>query len=197
MGLVGYSGSGKTTLMHLLTGFYTISSGSILVDGQDIKDIKLTSLRRHIAMIPQDTALFHRTLMENIRYANLEASDEMVMEAAKKAHAHNFIMELPDGYQTMVGERGLRLSGGQRQRIAIARAFLKDAPILLLDEATSALDTATEMAIYHSLQALMQGRTVIVIAHRLSTIKSMDTIVLMDKGEILEKGSHNELLKLK
>ena len=135
--------------------------------------------------------------MENIRYGNLDASDEMVIEAAKQAHAHNFIMELPEGYHTMVGERGLRLSGGQRQRIAIARAFLKNAPILLLDEATSALDTATEMAIYNSLQVLMKGRTVMVIAHRLSTIKAMDTIVVMEKGRIVEQGSHTELLALK
>lgn len=194
VGLVGYSGSGKTTLMHLLTGFYTVGSGRIMIDQQSLDAVELASLRRHIAMIPQDTALFHRTLKENIRYGDLEASDEMVIAAAKKAHAHEFIIELPDRYDTMVGERGLRLSGGQRQRIAIARAFLKNAPILLLDEATSALDTATEQAIYDSLQALMRGRTVIVIAHRLATIKSLDRIIVMDKGAIVEQGTHSELL---
>ena len=196
VGLVGYSGSGKTSLMHLLLGFYKPGSGEIKLDGQSIIDVKLSALRRYIAMIPQDTALFHRSLRENIRYGDLSASDEAVEEAAKKAHAHEFIMQLPDGYETMVGERGLKLSGGQRQRIAIARAFLKNAPVLLLDEATSALDTVTEQAIYSSLQALMDGRTVIVIAHRLSTIKSMDRIIVMDKGHIVEQGKHHELISL-
>ena len=197
VGLVGYSGSGKTTLLHLLLRFLPVIEGTICIDGQDISQISLASLRESVAMIPQNTTLFHRSIHDNICYGNTEATRESVISAAKKAHAHEFIMMLPDGYDTMVGERGGKLSGGQCQRIAIARAFLKDAPILLLDEATSSLDTVTERAIYDSLQALMQGRTTIVIAHRLSTIKAMDRILVLHEGKIIEQGSHRALIAQK
>ncbi len=194
VGLVGYSGSGKTTLLHLLLRFLPVIDGQICIDGQDIRTVSLESIRQHIAMIPQDTTLFHRSVLDNICYGNASASRKSVEQAAKKAHAHDFIMQLPQGYDTVVGERGGKLSGGQRQRIAIARAFLKDAPILLLDEATSSLDTVTERAIYESLQDLIQGRTTVVIAHRLSTIKSMDRIIVLDSGTVVEQGSHRYLI---
>ena len=196
IGLVGSSGAGKSTLVSLLLRFYDIDSGTISIDGQDIAKVTQNSLRKNIAVIPQDTSLFHRTLMENIRYGRLDASDEDVIEAAKKAHIHNFVMQLPDQYETMVGERGVKLSGGQRQRIAIARAILKDAPILILDEATSALDSESEKLIQDSLKTLMEGKTVIAIAHRLSTIAHLDRIIVMDDGKIVEDGTHDELLKL-
>ena len=194
VGLVGYSGSGKTTLMQLLLRFFSIQEGGIYIDGQNIKHVTLDSLRQHIVMVPQDSQLFHRSILENIRYGNLEATDEEVITACKNAHAHDFIKMLPDGYATMVGERGLKLSGGQRQRLAIARAFLKDAPIVLMDEATSALDTVTERAIYQSMQKLLRKKTAIVIAHRLSTIKSLDKIIVLDQGAIVEMGSHDMLI---
>lgn len=195
VGLVGYSGSGKTTMLHLLLRFLPIIDGKICIDGQDISKVSLASIREHISMIPQDTTLFHRTIHDNIAYGQTGASRASVEEAAKKAHAHDFILQLPQGYDTVVGERGGKLSGGQRQRIAIARAFLKDAPILLLDEATSSLDTVTERAIYESLQDLIQGRTTVVIAHRLSTIKSMDRIIVLDSGTVVEQGSHRALIE--
>lgn len=194
VGLVGYSGSGKTTLLHLMLRFLPVMKGSVYIDGQDIRQVSLASIRQHITMIPQDTTLFHRSVHDNICYGNTQATREQVVRAAKKAHAHDFIMQLPHGYDTTVGERGGKLSGGQRQRIAIARAFLKDSPILLLDEATSSLDTVTERAIYESLQDLLKGRTTVVIAHRLSTIKSMDKIIVLNKGEIVEQGSHRYLI---
>ncbi len=194
VGLVGFSGSGKTTLLHLLLRFYTPDAGEILIDGHDIQKVTVSSLRRNVAMIPQDSTLFHRTILENIRYGRVSATDEEVIKAAKKANAHEFITQLPKGYDTMVGSKGVNISGGQRQRIAIARAFLKDAPILLLDEATSALDSVTERSVYAGLAKLMQKRTTIVIAHRLSTIKAMDRIVVMDQGRIVEEGSHDALL---
>lgn len=194
VGLVGQSGAGKSTLVSLLLRFYDIQDGRIEIDGQDISKVTQQSLRRQIAVIPQDTSLFHRTLMENIRYGRLDASDDDVIEAAKRAHAHDFIKALPDGYQTMVGERGVKLSGGQRQRIAIARAILKDAPILVLDEATSALDSESERLIQESLETLMRGRTVIAIAHRLSTIAHLDRLIVMENGKIVEDGTHQELL---
>lgn len=197
IGLVGTSGAGKSTLASLLLRFYDIDKGKITIAGKDIAKLTQHSLRKHIAVIPQDTALFHRSLMENIRYGNLGASDEDVIKAAKKAHAHDFIKDLPDQYQTMVGERGVKLSGGQRQRIAIARAILKDAPILILDEATSALDSESEALIQDSLSKLMKGKTVIAIAHRLSTIAKLDRLLVMQKGKIIEDGTHNELLKKK
>lgn len=195
VGLIGPSGAGKSSLVSLMMRFHDLNAGQILLDGKDITQITQDSLRRNIAVIPQDTSLFHRSLMENIRYGDLQASDEQVVEAAKKAFADEFIQDMPDGYQTMVGERGVRLSGGQRQRIAIARALLKNAPVLILDEATSALDSESEKSIQDSLQTLMDGKTVIAIAHRLSTIKNMDRLIVMDQGRIVEDGTHDELLK--
>lgn len=195
VGLVGFSGSGKSTFCHLILRFYDVESGKITIDSQDIAKVTQDSLRENIAMIPQDTALFHRSLMENIRYGRIDASDEEVIEAAKKAHCHTFISALPEGYATLVGERGLKLSGGQRQRIAIARAILKDAPILLLDEATSALDSVTEQEIQESLYGLMEDRTTLVIAHRLSTLSAMDRILVFDNGRIIEDGSHEQLIE--
>jgi ATP-binding cassette subfamily B protein len=194
VGLVGYSGSGKTTFVNLILRLYEISSGEILIDGQDILEVTQDSLHRAIGMIPQDPALFHRSLMENIRYGDMDARDEAVKLAAQKAHAHEFIIQLPQGYDALVGERGVKLSGGQRQRIAIARAVLKNAPILLLDEATSQLDSVTESKIQASLWDLMQGKTTIVIAHRLSTLLHMDRILVFDQGKIIEDGSHQALL---
>jgi len=170
--------------------------GSICIDGQDVSQVTQESLRAAIAMIPQDPMLFHRTLMENIRYGRLDATDQEVVDAARHAHAHEFIMETEQGYESLVGERGVKLSGGQRQRIALARAMLKQAPILLLDEATSALDSVTERNIHNSLEFLMAGRTVIVIAHRLSTLAHLDRIVVFHNGEIVEQGSHETLLGL-
>ncbi|MEC8882091.1 MAG: ABC transporter ATP-binding protein [Pseudomonadota bacterium] len=197
VGLVGYSGSGKTTLLHLLLRFLPAVGGDICIDGQSLSTVTMESVRENIAMIPQDTTLFHRSIYDNICYGDTKASRKDVIKAAKRAHAHDFIMQLPEGYDTVVGERGGKLSGGQCQRIAIARAFLKDAPVLLLDEATSSLDTVTEKAIYESLQELIQDRTTIVIAHRLSTIKSMDRIIVLDSGVVVEQGSHRALIAKK
>lgn len=194
VGLVGYSGSGKTTFVHLILRLFDVNEGRILIDGQDIQDVAQESLRRSIGFIPQDPSLFHRSLLENIRYGSHATEDE-VIEAAKKAFAHEFILALPKGYASLVGERGIKLSGGQRQRIAIARAFLKNAPILILDEATSQLDSVTENVIQYSLQALMHGKTTIVIAHRLSTLLQMDRILVFDKGKIAQDGTHEQLLK--
>ena len=192
--LIGPSGAGKSTFVNLLLRLFEISDGSIMIDGQDIRTLKQDSLREHIAVIPQDIALFHRSLMENIRYGRREATDAEVMEAARRAHAHDFITQLPLGYDTLVGERGIKLSGGQRQRIAIARAILKNAPILILDEATSALDSESERLIQQALAELMAGKTVIAIAHRLSTIARMDRILVFDQGRIVEQGNHDSLL---
>ncbi len=197
IGLIGPSGAGKTTLVSLLLRFYEPGSGQIMINGTPIPDVTQESLRKHIAVIPQDTSLFHRTLIENIRYGRLDATDEEVMDAAKKAHAHDFISGLSKGYETLVGERGVKLSGGQRQRIALARAILKNAPILILDEATSALDSESEKLIQESLNELMEGKTVIAIAHRLSTIAHLDRLIVMDKGRIIEDGPHDALLKTK
>lgn len=194
VGLVGYSGGGKSTFVHLILRLYDVTDGAILIDGQDIRDVTQDSLRENIAMIPQDPSLFHRSLMENIRYGRIDARDEEVIDAAKKAHAHGFIATLPQGYDALVGERGVKLSGGQRQRIAIARAILKNAPILILDEATSQLDSVTEKLIQESLWQLMQNKTTIVIAHRLSTLLHMDRILVFDKGQIVEDGTHSALL---
>lgn len=196
IGLVGFSGAGKSTIVHLITKLYDIDKGDILIDDQSIKDTHRQSLREHIAFIPQDPSLFHRSIFENIQYGCTEATHDQVISAAKQAHAHEFISQLPQGYETFVGEKGVKLSGGQRQRIAIARAILKNAPILILDEATSSLDSITEDLIKRSLNSAMKNRTVIVIAHRLSTLLSMDTIVVMDQGKIIEQGSHNELITL-
>jgi ATP-binding cassette subfamily B protein len=194
VGLVGYSGGGKSTFVNLILRLYDVTDGAILIDGQDIRDVTQDSLRGFIAMIPQDPSLFHRSLIENIRYGRIDATDKEVMSAAKKAHAHEFIEKLLQGYDSLVGERGVKLSGGQRQRIAIARAILKNAPILILDEATSQLDSVTESLIQESLWELMQDKTTIVIAHRLSTLLHMDRIIVFDQGIIVEDGTHAELL---
>lgn len=195
VGLVGVSGSGKTTLTKLLLRFADVQAGEIRVDGQDIAKVQQVSLREKIAYVPQETSLFHRTIAENIAYARPDASKEDIIRAAKLANAHEFIKDLPDGYDTLVGERGIKLSGGQRQRIAIARAILKDAPILVLDEATSALDSESEALIQDALVKLMKGRTSIVVAHRLSTIASLDRIIVLKDGKIEEQGTHAELVK--
>lgn len=196
IGLIGYSGAGKTTFVNLLMRFYDITGGRILIDGQDIREVTQQSLRRAIALIPQDTSLFHRSLRENIRIARPEATEEEIITASKRAGAHEFIMSQQHQYDTLVGERGIKLSGGQRQRIAIARAFLKAAPILILDEATSALDSMTEKGIQDALDEVMTGRTTIVIAHRLSTLRQMDRILVFDHGKIVEDGTHETLLTL-
>ena len=197
VGLVGRSGAGKTTLTRLLLHFDTISSGSITIDGHEIRDVTQESLRHAIAYVPQEPLLFHRSLRENITYGNLLATDEEITEACRKANALEFIEKLPQGLDTIVGERGVKLSGGQRQRVAIARAILKDAPILILDEATSALDSESEKLIQDALEELMKGRTSIVIAHRLSTISQLDRIIVVDHGAIIEDGSHTQLLTKK
>ncbi|MCP5313448.1 MAG: ABC transporter ATP-binding protein [Chromatiaceae bacterium] len=195
VGLVGFSGSGKSTFVNLILRLFEPQAGVIAIDGQDILAVTQDSLRESVSMIPQDPMLFHRSLMENIRYGRLDASDEEVIEAAKKAYAHDFILQTEQGYASLVGERGVKLSGGQRQRIAIARAILKNAPILILDEATSALDSVTEKQIQQGLDFLMRGKTVVVVAHRLSTISHMDRILVFDEGKVVEDGSHTELLQ--
>lgn len=194
IGLVGYSGSGKSTFVNLILRLYDVTEGNILIDQQNIKHVTQTSLRQNIAMIPQDPLLFHRSLMENIGYGKITATDNEVISAAKRANAHEFISKLPHGYESFVGERGIKLSGGQRQRIAIARAILKNAPILILDEATSQLDSVTEKNIQDTLWDMMQNKTTIVVAHRLSTLLHMDRILVFDKGKIIEDGSHQQLL---
>lgn len=194
VGLVGFSGSGKSSFVNLILRLYDIQGGSILIDDQDIRTVTQDSLRNAIAMISQDPILFHRSLLENVRYGRLDATDLEVQEAARQAHAHDFITSLPEGYDSLVGERGIRLSGGQRQRIAIARAVLKNAPIFFMDEATSSLDSVTERHIQDSIEDLMRGRTAIVIAHRLSTIAHLDRIVVFHEGEVVEDGTHAELL---
>lgn len=195
IGLIGPSGAGKSTIVKLLMRFYDVEDGTIRIGGQDIRDVQRASLQENIAVIPQDVVLFNHPLIENIRYGNLAASDEDVYEAARLAHAEEFIKGLPDGYNTIVGERGVKLSGGQRQRVGIARAILKSAPILILDEATSALDSESEKYIQESLKDLMKDKTVIAIAHRLSTISSLDRLIIMDEGKIVEEGNHDSLLK--
>ena len=197
VGLVGFSGSGKTTFIHLILRFFNVESGRVLIDGQNISQVSQESLRSSISMIPQDTTLFHRTLMENIRYGNLNATDEEVYLASKQACCDEFIALLPEGYNTLVGERGIKLSGGQRQRIAIARAVLKKAKLLILDEATSQLDSLTEETIQNSLWYLMEDKTSIVIAHRLSTLLHMDRILVFERGKIVEDGTHAELIAKK
>ena len=201
IGVVGRSGAGKSTLIQLLLNFYRIDQGRILIDGQNIEDVTQDSLRKNIAMVTQDTSLLHRSVAENIKYGRPNATDEEMFEAVRKAEAEEFIPQLSDmrgkrGYEAYVGERGVKLSGGQRQRIAIARVFLKDAPILILDEATSALDSEVEAAIQSSLDELMKGKTVIAIAHRLSTIAQMDRLIVLDQGKIVEQGTHDELVAL-
>jgi ATP-binding cassette subfamily B protein len=197
IGLVGYSGSGKTTFINLLLRLYDVISGRILIDGHDVCEITQDSLHSAIGIIPQDPSLFHRSIMENIRYGLLDATDHEVIEAAKYANIDEFIVKLSQGYQTLVGERGIKLSCGQRQRIAIARIILKKPQILILDEATSQLDSITENTITNALNKLMQGKTTLVIAHRLSTLLNMDRIFVFEQGKIVENGKHTDLLEKK
>ena len=192
--LVGPSGGGKSTLVKILMGLYPISEGMLIINGIPLSSYPLQDLRNLMAYVPQDAYLFDGTIEENIRYGNFEANSEDVIEAARSAHAHDFIIEQPDGYQTLVGERGAKLSGGQRQRLAIARALLKDAPLLLLDEATSALDSESEAVVQKALETLMEGRTTIAIAHRLSTIQHADLIYVLQAGQVVEQGTHHSLL---
>ena len=192
--LVGPSGGGKTTICHLIPHFYDVISGEILLDGREIHTITMESLRRNIGIVQQDIYLFNDSMKENIRYGRLDATDEEIVEAAKRANIHDYIMSLPHGYDTQIGERGVRLSGGQKQRLSIARVFLKNPPLLILDEATSALDNTTEILIQQALDELCKGRTTLVVAHRLSTIKNADEIAVVDDGRIVEQGSHEELM---
>jgi subfamily B ATP-binding cassette protein MsbA len=192
--IVGSSGSGKTTMVHLLPRFFDVTRGRLLIDGQDVRDLTVASLRAQIAIVTQDTILFNDTVRNNIAYGQPHVSQQTVEEAAKAALAHDFIMALPNGYDSVVGERGLRLSGGERQRLSIARAILKNAPILILDEATSALDTESESLVQSALQNLMAGRTVFVIAHRLSTVRRADRILVLESGIITDEGSHECLI---
>ena len=194
LALVGPSGGGKTTICHLIPNFYHINEGEILIDGQNINEVTLDSLRRNIGIVQQDVFLFNGTIKENILYGKLDATDEEVYEAAKKANIHDYVVSLPDGYDTEIGERGVKLSGGQKQRLSIARVFLKNPAILILDEATSSLDNTTEILIQAALDELCKGRTTLVVAHRLSTIA--DEICVIGAGEIREKGTHEELMKL-
>ncbi len=195
LALVGPSGGGKTTLCHLIPRFYEQRSGSITIDGVDTRDVTLRSLRRNIGIVQQDVFLFASSILENIRYGRIDATDEEVVDAAKRAHIHEEILQFADGYDTQVGERGIMLSGGQKQRVSIARLFLKNPPVLILDEATSALDTVTEHDIQHSFEALSKGRTTLVIAHRLSTVKHANEIVVLDENGIRERGTHEALLR--
>jgi len=194
---VGMSGGGKTTLINLIPRFYDVSEGQILIDGQDIRDVTMESLRAQIGIVTQQTILFNDTVRNNIIYGDIEKTETDVIRAAKAANAHHFIMNLPEGYDTVIGEQGTKLSGGERQRISIARALLKDAPILVLDEATSSLDTEAEIEVQEALENLMKGRTTLVIAHRLSTIRNADRIVVLVNGEIVEEGTHEALLDKK
>ncbi|MGB7262233.1 MAG: ATP-binding cassette domain-containing protein, partial [Albidovulum sp.] len=192
--IVGPSGSGKSTIGRLLFRFYDVTGGSFKIDGQDLRDITQTSLHAQIGVVPQDTVLFNDTIHYNIAYGRPDASEDELIAAARAAKIHDFILSLPEGYETKVGERGLKLSGGEKQRVGIARTLLKNPPILLLDEATSALDTQTERDIQDSLKAMGEGRTVITIAHRLSTISDADRIVVLEQGEVVEEGKHEQLL---
>ncbi|NTY40639.1 ABC transporter ATP-binding protein [Burkholderia diffusa] len=196
VGLVGHSGSGKTTFIKLIQRLYDVSGGRITIDGQDIARVRQDSLRSQIAIVQQEPVLFHRTLAENIAYARPDASRADIERAARLASAHDFIATLPDGYDTLVGERGIKLSGGERQRVAIARAFLADAPILILDEATSSLDSESELLIQQAMERLMVGRTTLVVAHRLSTVRALDRLLVLDRGKVIEEGSHDALIRI-
>jgi subfamily B ATP-binding cassette protein MsbA len=192
---VGMSGGGKTTLVNLIPRFYDVTEGRIMIDGHDIRDVTIESLRGQIGIVTQQTILFNDTVKNNIAYGDIEKTDEDIIQAARAANAHDFIMNLPKGYETVIGEQGAKLSGGERQRISIARALLKDAPILILDEATSSLDTEAEIEVQDALETLMKGRTTLIIAHRLSTIRNADRIIVLSKGEIVEEGAHEFLLE--
>jgi ATP-binding cassette subfamily B protein/subfamily B ATP-binding cassette protein MsbA len=192
--LVGPTGAGKTTLLSLLPRFYDPIDGRILLDGVDIRDYSLKSLRAQISLVLQEPLLFAGTIADNIRYGRLDATQEEIEEAARQANAHDFVMALPEKYDTLIGERGAQVSGGERQRISVARAFLKDAPILLLDEPTSSIDSKTEAVILDALDRLMAGRTTFMAAHRLSTIRHADLIVVLNRGEVVEQGPHDELI---
>jgi ABC-type multidrug transport system fused ATPase/permease subunit len=194
LALAGTTGAGKTTIASLIPRFYDVASGEVTIDGMNVRDMTIAALRSNISMVLQDVFLFNGTIGDNIRYSNFGASDDEVISASKAARAHDFISILPEGYDTMIGERGVKLSGGQKQRLAIARAVLKNAPILILDEATSAVDTETEAEIQEALNELMKGRTSIVIAHRLSTIKNANLILVLEKGRIIEQGRHQDLI---
>jgi subfamily B ATP-binding cassette protein MsbA len=194
--LVGMSGAGKTSLVNLLPRFYDVEKGQILIDGCDIRKVTVKSLRNQIALVTQQTILFNDTVRNNIAYGSLNCSDQEIMEAAQAANAHDFIQKLPEGYETIIGEQGVKLSGGERQRLSIARALLKNAPILILDEATSSLDSDSETEVQNALERLMKGRTVFVIAHRLSTIRNAHRIVVLSDGQIVEQGTHDELMAL-
>ena len=196
VGIVGPTGAGKTTLISLIPRFYEGVSGRILLDGTDVRDIKLKSLRDQVSLVLQEPLLFSGSIIDNIRYGRLDATDDEVMEAARQANAHDFIVNLPKGYETDIGERGAQLSGGERQRISVARAFLKEAPILILDEPTSAIDSKTEAVILDALDRLMVGRTTFMVAHRLSTLRHADLILVMDYGRLVEQGTHEELLAI-
>ena len=193
---VGPSGAGKSTVASLLPRFYDATNGSITIDGQDIRKVTLDSLREQVGIVPQETVLFNGSVYDNILYGRLDATREEVEAAAKAANAHDFIMQLPNGYETMLGDRGMNISGGQRQRISIARAKLKNPQILILDEATSALDTESERVVQEALDRLMVGRTSFVIAHRLSTIKNADKIMVLENGQLIEQGNHDELMAM-
>lgn len=195
--IVGHSGAGKTTIANLLLRFYDVTEGGIFIDNHNIRDVTIRSLRRQIAFVSQETILFNDTIRNNIAYGSVGVPEEKIIAAAKAAYAHEFIMALPEGYDTVVGEKGMKLSGGQRQRIAVARALVKDAPILILDEATSALDTHSEQQVQQALEKLMVGRTTILIAHRLATVRNADTIIVLQDGEIVERGTHEDLLNQK
>jgi len=195
LAVVGSSGAGKSTMVHLIPRFFDVTGGRLLVDGHDVRDVTLGSLREQIGIVTQETVLFNDTVRNNIAYGQPDVSQAMVEGAAKAALAHDFILEMPEGYESVIGERGVRLSGGERQRIAIARALLKNAPILILDEATSALDSESESLVQSALQNLMAGRTVFVIAHRLSTVRRADRIVVLEGGTIADVGAHDELMK--
>jgi ATP-binding cassette subfamily B protein len=193
--LVGPTGVGKSTLVSLIPRFYDVSTGTIKLDGIDTRELNVEALRQNISIVLQDVFLFHGTVRDNLLFGNPNASDEEIVEAAKVANAHDFIMALPEGYDTLIGERGVKLSGGQRQRISIARAVLKDSPILILDEATSSVDTETELLIQQALDRLMKGRTTIIIAHRLSTVRNADKIVVLEGKDIVEQGTHEALIE--
>ena len=196
LAIVGETGSGKTTLSYLIPRLYDVTSGSVTIDGTDVRDLGFTTLADAVGVVAQETYLFHASVAENLRFAKPSATDDEIVAAAKVAHIHDHLMSLPDGYDTIVGERGYRFSGGEKQRLAIARAVLRDPPVLVLDEATSALDTQTEQAVQEAIDAASAGRTTITIAHRLSTIRDADEIIVLDHGEIAERGTHADLLAL-